>query len=119
VAKKKKVIKKKVSSKADSISFEDSLEELTAIVARLEEGQLGLDASLQEYEQGVKHLKQCHQLLSNAERKIQLLKGVDADGNPIVEPFDDGVDATLEEKAESRGRRRSAKKSSDESGLFD
>ena len=117
MAKKKKVVKK-VASK---VSFEQALEELTAIVARLEDGQLGLDDSLQDYEKGVKYLRQCHQLLANAERKIQLLKGVDADGNPVVESFEDSADATLEEKAKSRGRRRSAKTADadPEQGLFD
>ena len=112
--------KKKKSADARSVSFEEALESLTAIVSRLEDGRLGLDDSLAEYEKGVKHLKQCHQLLANAERKIQLLKGVDADGNPLTQSFDEGFDETLEEKAQARGRRRTAKgKSEIDSGLFD
>jgi exodeoxyribonuclease VII small subunit len=45
-------------------------------------------------------------LLERAERKIELLSGVDADGNPITEPFEDVELSSLEEKAASRGQRR-------------
>ena len=73
-------------------SFEESLDELEKIVAELESGKLGLSDALARYEQGVKHLKACQQLLERAERKIELLSGVDADGNPITQPFDEGDD---------------------------
>ena len=87
-------------------SFEESLEELEKIVAELESGKLGLADALERYEQGVKHLKGCQQLLELAERKIELLSGVDADGNPITKPFDEAEDTSLEEKAVTRGQRR-------------
>lgn len=86
-------------------TFEHSLTELEAIVHDLEEGQLGLAEALARYEQGVKHLKHCYQLLQQAERKIELLTGVTDGGTPITEPF---TDAT-EPLAESAGRRRRAK----------
>ena len=105
--------KKKPSSARDecAATFEESLEELEKIVAELESGQLGLSDALARYEQGVKHLKSCQQLLERAERKIELLSGVDADGNPIVQPFDEQEDASLEEKARDRARRRSKPRS--------
>ncbi len=74
----------------------------------LEEGKLGLAQGLARYERGVGLLKQCHELLSQAERRIELLCGMDADGNPITQPFEPGPEQTLEEKARSRGKRRSA-----------
>lgn len=70
-------------------SFEAALASLEQIVHDLEEGQLGLAESLTRYEGGVKLLKQCFGLLENAERKIELLTGVDAAGNPVTRPFDD------------------------------
>ena len=99
--------KKKPTARDEcAASFEESLEELEKIVAELESGKLGLSDALARYEQGVKHLKSCQQLLEQAERKIELLSGVDADGNPITEPFDEtGID-TLEAKAAARGQRR-------------
>ena len=87
-------------------SFEESLAELEKIVAELESGKLGLSDALARYEEGVKHLKGCQQLLERAERKIELLSGVDADGNPITESFEEAQIESLEEKAAARGQRR-------------
>jgi exodeoxyribonuclease VII small subunit len=70
-------------------SFEHSLRRLEEIVHLLEEGDLGLDEAMQHYEEGVKLLRQSYELLERAERKIELLSGVDAEGNPVTEPFDD------------------------------
>jgi exodeoxyribonuclease VII small subunit len=99
--------KKKSTARDEcAASFEDSLEQLEKIVADLESGKLGLSDALERYEQGVKHLKSCQQLLERAERKIELLSGVDADGNPITQPFDEGGDDSLETKAAARGQRR-------------
>ena len=88
-------------------SFEHSLQQLANIVRDLEDGNLTLDESLSRYEDGIRFLNQCQQMLSEAERKIDVLRGFDADGNPITEPLDD-VDMSLEEKADSRSQRRSA-----------
>jgi exodeoxyribonuclease VII small subunit len=98
--------KKSVQRDECAASFEDSLEELERIVADLESGKLGLSEALLRYEQGVRHLQACQQLLQRAERKIELLSGVDADGKPITQPFDEGNDDSLEAKAAARGQRR-------------
>lgn len=89
----------------DEPNFEHSLAALEAIVHDLEDGQLGLAEALARYEQGVKHLKHCHELLTQAERKIELLTGVADDGTAITAPFDDEA-APL---AESAGKRRTRK----------
>jgi exodeoxyribonuclease VII small subunit len=70
-------------------SFEEALRRLEEIVHLLEEGEIGLDEALKRYEEGVKLLRQAYELLTRAERRIELLSGVDAEGNPICEPFDD------------------------------
>jgi exodeoxyribonuclease VII small subunit len=104
-------VSKKKSSKPDEKvepSFEECLEELESIVGELESGKLGLSEALARYEQGVRHLKSCHELLAHAERKIELLSGVDSEGNPITRPFDEESHATLEDKAAARGRRRTS-----------
>ena len=100
--------KKKTASENDAPTFEESLGELESIVGELESGKLGLSDALARYELGVKHLKSCHELLERVERKIELLSGLDAEGNPITAPFDEGDDASLEEKASARGRRRTS-----------
>lgn len=101
-------------------TFEQSLARLERSVRQLEEGKLGLSESLQCYEEGVKQLKQCYRDLETAERKIELLAGLDAEGKPVTEPFDER-EMTLDEKAASRSQRRSrpanrASAADDESG---
>jgi len=68
----------------------------------LEEGDLGLNEALQRYEEGVKLLRQSYDLLQRAERRIELLSGVDPQGNPITQPFDDTATADVEEKSRRR-----------------
>jgi exodeoxyribonuclease VII small subunit len=101
---------KKRPPKPDDVAscFEDSLAELESIVAELESGKLGLSDALARYEHGIKHLKACQQLLERAERRIELLSGVDADGNPITQRLDDLELDSLEEKAAARGQRRTS-----------
>jgi exodeoxyribonuclease VII small subunit len=86
----------------DQPNFEQSLKRLEEIVHLLEEGDLGLNDALQRYEEGVKLLRQAYDLLQRAERKIELLSGVDAEGNPITTPFDDTATADKEEKPRRR-----------------
>ena len=68
-------------------SFEAALASLEAIVHDLEDGDLGLAEALARYEQGIKHLRHCYDLLEQAERKIELLTGIDADGRAKTTPF--------------------------------
>lgn len=89
-------------------SFEQALERLEGIVGQLEDGEVGLAEALAAYEEGVKHLRQCYQLLEAAERRIELLTGVDASGNSVCQPFDDEATAALDPKSGGRSRRRSA-----------
>jgi exodeoxyribonuclease VII small subunit len=90
---------------AESSTFEHSLAALEAIVHDLEDGQLGLAEALARYEQGVKHLKHCYELLTAAEQKIELLTGVAENGTQQTQPFQEAN----EPLAESAGRRRRAK----------
>jgi exodeoxyribonuclease VII small subunit len=96
-------------SSADCPSFEEALASLEQIVHDLEDGKLGLADLLTRYEGGVKLLKQCFSLLENAERRIELLTGVDAAGNPVTQPFDD--EATIAAAASEVPRSRRGGKS--------
>jgi exodeoxyribonuclease VII small subunit len=102
-------------SDSSPLSFEDALKRLEEIVHRLEEGDVGLTEALERYEEGVKLLRQSYELLQRAERKIELLSGVDSEGNPITQPFDDTATFDPSEPAKRRGRRRSAPAKSPES----
>jgi exodeoxyribonuclease VII small subunit len=89
-------------------TFEQALLRLETLVHELEEGRIGLAEGLARYEEGIKLLRQCYELLENAERRIELLSKLGAAGEPITEPFDEAVQ-TLEEKSDQRSRRRSRK----------
>lgn len=97
-------------------SFEDALAQLEAIVHELEDGQIGLTEALARYERGVGLLRECYGLLERAERRIELLTGVDAEGNAVVRPFDAAEGESLESKADARSRRRSTSAAADVSG---
>lgn len=97
----------KKKDKSETLSFEEAVAGLSEVVRELEEGKLSLEDSLGRYEQGVRLLKQCQTILAATERKIEVLSGVDADGNPVTRRFDD-EELTLQEKAEQRSRRRTA-----------
>jgi exodeoxyribonuclease VII small subunit len=90
---------------AGQLRFEDALQRLEEIVHALEEGDIGLNESLERYEEGIKLLRQSYELLQRAERRIELLSGVDAEGNPITQPFDDTATIDQDEPGQRRRRR--------------
>ena len=53
--------------------FESAIAELEKIVKQLEDGDLPLDKSLALFERGVELSRFCHDQLSAAERRIELL----------------------------------------------
>jgi exodeoxyribonuclease VII small subunit len=103
------VAKKKSEPEAGQLSFEQALAELEQIVAKLEGGKLGLGESLAAYEQGVSRLNSCYQLLQHAERRIELVQSLDAQGRAKSVPLDDADDDDLTEKSAARSRRRTAR----------
>ena len=74
-------------------TFEESLQELEETVQRLEEDSLGLQDALACYEQGVKHLRRCYRSLEQAEQRIEMLTGLDAEGSAVTQPFHDDENA--------------------------
>ena len=52
------------------LSFEDTIKELTGIVSKIEQGQISLENSIQQYERGMTLIKHCRQILSKAEERI-------------------------------------------------
>ncbi len=52
-------------------SFEEALTKLEAIVEKLDDDEITLEASVQLYEEGLKLSKICSETLENAELKIE------------------------------------------------
>ncbi len=67
------------------IKFEDAMQELEAITAKLEKGDLSLDESVSNFEEGMKLAKKCNNILEEAEKKIKVL--VQKDGKLEEEDF--------------------------------
>jgi exodeoxyribonuclease VII small subunit len=55
-------------------TFEDMLSQLESIVKGIEEGRIGLQQSIAEYEKGMKLIQQCRKMLADAEAKVQKLQ---------------------------------------------
>ncbi len=68
-------------------SFETSLVELEQIVAKLEDGDLPLETSLELFEQGIKLTRECRERLTKAERRIEILMK-DQEGNLTTAEFE-------------------------------
>ena len=56
-----------------SKTFEESLDQLEAVVKRLEEGDMPLEESLELFEKGVRLSRDCRERLTTAERRIEVL----------------------------------------------
>lgn len=69
------------------LTFEAALSRLEQIVRDLESGDASLSESMQLFEQGVALARRCSDLLSIAERKIELLVE-EADGTYSLRPLD-------------------------------
>jgi exodeoxyribonuclease VII small subunit len=69
------------------MDFEKRLGRLEEIVEKMETGELSLEDSLKLFEEGVKLSRECTSQLSEAEQKVKVLLGIDADGNPVTGDF--------------------------------
>ena len=59
----------------DGLTFEKALEELEALVTRMEDGKLPLEESLAAYQRGAELIKYCESRLSDAQARIAILDG--------------------------------------------
>lgn len=69
---------------AANSSFEESTRRLAKIVEQLEAGDLPLERSLELFEEGVKLAREAQERLDRAERRVEELLGLDAQGRPVL-----------------------------------
>jgi exodeoxyribonuclease VII small subunit len=87
-----------VKSKPKLPDFEQSLTELEALVAKLEQGDVPLEDALKTFERGVALTRQCQTALRTAQQKVEVLLA--RNGDETIEPFagdddeDDADDST-------------------------
>ena len=73
-----------------SYPFEESLNKLESLVAKMETGELSLEDSLKTFEEGIQLTRECQEALKQAEQKVNLL--MEKNGQATSEPFDERTD---------------------------
>ncbi|HUT29322.1 MAG TPA: exodeoxyribonuclease VII small subunit [Sedimentisphaerales bacterium] len=69
---------KKQKSDIENLTFEQAIRELTGIVSQIEQGQIPLADSLEQYEKGMALIKHCRGILQQAEKRIEKISEPDA-----------------------------------------
>jgi exodeoxyribonuclease VII small subunit len=62
---------KKNKDDVGKLGFEDSIKRLKTIVEKIEQGEIPLQDSLEQYEQGMLLIKHCRDILQKAEKRIE------------------------------------------------
>jgi len=70
--------------KTESFDFEAALNELEALVERMERGESGLEDSLKDFERGIELTRAAQGALQEAEQKVQIL--LQKNGEPVDFP---------------------------------
>ncbi len=60
-----------------TLNFEQAIKELTSIVDKIEQGEVPLQDSLNQYETGMTLIKHCRTLLHDAEARIEVISKQD------------------------------------------
>jgi len=71
-----------------NLSFEQAIKELTSIVEKIEQGEIPLENSLQQYERGMALIQHCRTTLEKAEKRIEKISKQEKpeDGSQKTEP---------------------------------
>jgi exodeoxyribonuclease VII small subunit len=59
------------------LGFEEAIKELSSIVGKIEQGQIPLQDSLQQYERGMALITHCRVILEKAEKRIEKISQPD------------------------------------------
>jgi len=68
----------------EAMSFEEATRRLSKIVDQLETGELALEQSLALFEEGIRLARAAEERLDRAEKRVEELLGIDAQGKPMV-----------------------------------
>lgn len=63
--------KEEAKGDVSKLSFEQAIKELTGIVGKIEQGDIALADSIQQYEKGMALIKHCRKILQEAEKRIE------------------------------------------------
>jgi exodeoxyribonuclease VII small subunit len=85
---------KKSAPEPASASFEAAMAELEQLVAKMESGELPLEASVAAYQRGSELVQYCAAQLERVEKRVKVLEG------DMLKPFDAGDEEEDEEEDE-------------------
>lgn len=63
--------KEEIKGDLSKLTFEQAIKELTGIVGKIEQGEITLQDSIQQYERGMTLIKHCRKILLEAEKRIE------------------------------------------------
>lgn len=76
---------------ANEPTFEEAMKQLETIVQGIEQGKIGLEESIKQYEAGMALIRRCRAVLAEAELKIQHLQASGADGVAVKDGLPSGA----------------------------
>ena len=88
----------------NNFNFESSLNELEKLVDALENGDLSLEQSLQDFERGINLTRACQSALTDAQQKVQIL--LQEDNKSSLEAYSDNESNTSESSDSSNKDRK-------------
>ena len=62
---------RKQKDEVGKLTFEQAIQQLKAIVDRIEQGEIPLQDSLEQYEKGMALIKHCRDILQSAQKRIE------------------------------------------------
>ncbi len=68
------------------LGFEEAIKGLTNIVSKIEQGDIPLQDSLEQYEKGMALIKHCRDILQKAEKRIEKITEADVTKNKDDKP---------------------------------
>jgi|CXWL01.1.fsa_nt_gi exodeoxyribonuclease VII small subunit len=73
------------SDTGENVTFEQAITRLEKIVQAIEQGKVGLEDSIKQFEEGMALISRCRSILGSAEMKIQQLQATGATGVKIAD----------------------------------
>lgn len=70
----------------EQLTFEQAMGRLEKIVQAIEQGKVGLEDSIKQFEEGMGLIRRCRSVLADAEMKIQHFQASGGDGMQPIPP---------------------------------
>ena len=86
---------KKTKNDVGKLNFEDSIKRLKEVVEQIEQGEIPLQDSLEQYEQGMALIKHCRGILQQAEERIEKISKTEPSEPEKADETSDSEDEAL------------------------